>query len=157
MASSNNAEWRKRADNPKPVEGPTEVDAVFEGTDYLVFVEAKLSSDVSEGTTYDPSRNQIVRNIDCVIQEAGDRQPLFWMFVKNRQPELRFSQIIDGYRSDLSSLEKLLPHRDPGILAQVSKRMAVVEWRELVRLLPDTPELANVRKEICGRVGCSPD
>ena len=116
MASSNNAEWRERAENPRPVEGPTEVDAVLEATDYMVFVEAKLSSDVSEGTTYDPSRNQIVRNIDCVIEEAGDRQPLFWMFVRDRQPELRFSQIIDGYRSDPSSLDRYCPTGIQGFL-----------------------------------------
>ena len=64
MANSSRAEWQKRADNPRPVEGPTEVDIVFEGIEYLVFVEAKLGSDVSAGTTYDPIRNQIVRNID---------------------------------------------------------------------------------------------
>ena len=57
MARSNNADWRKRAANPRPVEGPTEVDAVFEGAEFLVFVEAKLGSDVSEQTTYDPLRN----------------------------------------------------------------------------------------------------
>ena len=57
MASSDKAEWRKRAQNPKPVEGPTEVDAVLDGDDYLIFVEAKLYSDVSERTTYDPLRN----------------------------------------------------------------------------------------------------
>ena len=77
MANSSRAEWQKRTDNPRPVEGQTEVDIVFEGIEYLVFVEAKLSNPVSLETTYDPLRNQIIRNIDCAIEEAGGRQPLF--------------------------------------------------------------------------------
>ena len=152
MASSDNAKWRKRAENPRPVEGPTEVDAVFEGTEYLVFVEAKLGSDVSERTTYDPLRNQIVRNVDCAIEEAGDRQPIFWMFVKDRQPQFKYSNIIDEYRSDVRLLESQLPHRDPAVLARLVKGIAVVEWRELMTLLPDTLELTDLLTEIRRRV-----
>ena len=152
MASSDNAQWRKRAENPRPVEGPTEVDAVFEGTEYLVFVEAKLGSDVSERTTYDPLRNQIVRNVDCAIEEAGDRQPIFWMFVKDRQPQFKYSDIIDEYRSDVRLLESQLPHRDPAVLARLVKGIAVVEWRELMTLLPDILELTDLLTEIRQRV-----
>ena len=152
MASSKEAEWRKRADIRKPVEGSTEVDAVFEGDEYLVFVEAKLSSDVSEHTKYDPVRNQIERNIDCVIEEAADRQPLFWMFVRDRRPQFRYSKIIEDYRSDVRLLESRLRHRDPGVLAQMVKGIAVVEWRELVPLLRDTPGLTEVLAEIRRRV-----
>ena len=148
MVNSSRAEWQKRADNPRPVEGQTEVDIVFEGIEYLVFVEAKLSSPVSLETTYDPLRNQIIRNIDCAIEEAGGRQPLFWMFVKDRQPQFSYSEIIDEYRSDVRSLKSLLPHRDTEVLARMVKGIAVVEWRELMPLLPDTPELADVQAEI---------
>ena len=152
MARSNNADWRKRAANPRPVEGPTEVDAVFEGAEFLVFVEAKLGSDVSEQTTYDPLRNQIERNIDCVVEEAGDRDPLFWMFVRDRKPQFAYTQIIESYRSDVEVLQARLPHQDAGVLARTAKRMAVVEWRELLALFPDTPELADVVTEIRRRV-----
>ena len=148
MANSSRVKWQKRADNPRPVEGPTEVDIVFEGIEFLVFVEAKLGGDVSAGTTYDPSRNQIVRNIDGAIEEAGGRQPLFWMFVKDRQPHCRYSEIIDEYRADVTVLKSLLPHRNTGVLARMVKGIAVVEWRELMPLLPDTPELADVQTEI---------
>lgn len=152
MASSKKAAWRERADIPRLVESPTEVDVVFEGAAYLVFVEAKLGSDVSKQTTYDPLRNQIVRNIDCAIEEAGDRQPLFWMFVKDRQPHFRYSGIIDSYHSDVRLLESRLPHRDPGVLARIVKGIAVVEWRELVPLFPDTPGVTDVLKETRRRV-----
>jgi hypothetical protein len=42
---------------------------------HLLFVEAKLGSDVATHTTYDEARNQIVRNIDCVLETACDREP----------------------------------------------------------------------------------
>ena len=152
MADSKDAKWRSRAAIPKPVEGPTEVDVVFEGAAYLVFVEAKLDSDIWEQTTYDPKRNQIVRNMDCVIEEARDRQPLFWMFVKDRLPQFRYSEVIGSYRSNVALLKSRLPHRDFGILAQMVKNIAIIEWRESVPLLPDKPELADVLTEIRRRV-----
>lgn len=152
MANSDNAEWKKRADNPRPVEGRTEVDAVFEAPEYLVFVEAKLDHDISERTKYDPARDQIVRNIDCAIEEAGARQPFFWMFVKDRKPNFKYSELIDHYRSDLSLLKQRLPHRNPEILKEMVNGLAVVEWRELVSIIPVTPDVADVLGEIRLRV-----
>ena len=152
MASSDNAEWKKRAGNPRPVEGRTEVDAVFEAPEYLVFVEAKLDHDISERTKYDPARDQIVRNIDCAIEEAGARQPFFWMFVKDRKPKFKYSELIDHYRSDLSLLKQKLPHRNPEILKEMVNGLAVVEWRELVSIIPVTPDVADVLGEIRRRV-----
>ena len=153
MADSNDADWRNRAANPRSVEGPTEVDIVFEGTGYLVFVEAKLGSDIAPCTTYDPLRNQVERNIDCVLENAGSRDALFWMFVKERQPEFGYAKVVEAYRSDVGSLQSRLPHRDPKLLARLVENIALVEWRELLPLLPGIPELANVRSEISRRVG----
>ena len=152
MKGSDRPAWRRRADNPRLVEGPTEVDIVFDGVEFLVFVEAKLCSDVCEGTTYDPLRNQIVRNVDCAIEAAGDRQPVFWMFVKDRKPDRRYSEIIDYYRTNVGLLESQLPHRDRRVLTRIAKNIAVVEWRELMPLLPDTPDLGDLVTEIRSRV-----
>ena len=153
MANSNNAGWRNRAANQRPVEGPTEVDVVFEGLGLLIFLEAKLSSDISMRTKYDPSRNQIERNIDCVLENAGDRDALFWMFVKERQAESEHSKVLDAYRSETGTLPSRLPHRDPLRLARLVENIALVEWRELFSLIPDSPELADVRAEILRRAG----
>ena len=152
MHRSRNAAWRKRATNPRAVEGPTEVDAVFDDDRYLVFVEAKLSRDVSKGTKYDPLRNQIERNIDCAIEQAGSREPVFSMFVKDRQPDSAHSRIIECYRSDVSVLQARLPHRDPDLLSRMVANIAVVEWREIVALLPDTRESAEILTEIHRRI-----
>ncbi len=155
MRLSNNLEWRQRADNPRPVEGRTEVDLVFEGDDYLVFVEAKLQSDISQGTTYDPDRNQIARNIDCLIEEAGDRQPFFWMFVRDRLPTRTYEAVIDMYRSKSAVLHHLLPHRDPELLDRIVESIAIVTWDELVDLVNDGKMDEEVLAEIRRRV--SPD
>ena len=89
------------------------------------------------------------------IEEAGGRQPLVWMFVKDRQPHFRYSEIIDEYRADVTVLKSLLPHRETGVLARMVTGIAVVEWRELVPRLPDTPELADVQTEIRRRTAYS--
>ena len=136
MASSDNSEWMERTSNPRAVEGSTEVDLVFDGTDYLVFVEAKLHSDVSPSTTYDPDRNQIVRNIDCLIEQAGDREPFFWMLVKDRAPYRAYSQLLAAYRSDPQLALNLLPHRDPDELRAVINSVAVITWEELFTSVP---------------------
>lgn len=128
MAQSGNAAWRARAANRRAVEGQTEVDVAVEGSGLLVFVEAKLGSDISMSTTYDPLRNQIERNIDCVIESAGDCDALFWMFVKERKPGTNHAKVIEACRSDVRALQSRLPHRDPDRLARLVANIAVIEW-----------------------------
>ena len=120
------------------MERATEVDIVFDGTEFLVFVEVKLGSDISMETTNDPLRNQIERNIDCVLEDAGDRDALFWMFVKERQPEFACTKIVEACRSHIERFQSGLPHRDSKLLTRLVEDMALVEWRELSPLLPDT-------------------
>src|SRR4051812_23582392 len=66
MQESGNREWVLRAKNPDPVDGSSEIDVMFDHDQFLVYVEAKLGSDISMDTKYDPQRNQIARNIDCL-------------------------------------------------------------------------------------------
>jgi hypothetical protein len=152
MATSDNDEWRTRAENPRSVEGDTEVDLVFEGDDYVIFVEAKLDSDISMSTTYDDERNQIVRNIDCVIEEAAGREPFFWMFVHDRLPTREYEKKLASYREDPSRLHRVLPHRDPAVLDQVVSGMAVIQWSELLDLVADGAEVADVVVELHRRI-----
>ena len=154
MASSHDAKARDRAGNAKyPVEGRTEVDAVLDGNRYLVFIEAKLLSKVETSTKHDPNRNQIARNIDCVIEHAGEKRPYFWMFVRRRGPgDTGHWEIIDRYRSASSVLAKELPHRDPIELERILRNLAVIEWRELMPLIPAAPELKDALVELYRRV-----
>ncbi len=136
------------------MEGRSEIDIQFEGRSYLVFVEAKLGSDISLSTTYDPERNQIVRNIDCVLEVCGKRHPVFWMFVRDRQPTRAYIQLMEQYR-DASKLCCALPHRAATQIKEVTEGLAVVTWADLMNLLSGknwmSPE-AEVQREIQRRV-----
>lgn len=134
MRTSDNLAWCKRSFDMGPVEGPSEIDITFEGQGYIVFVEAKLGSDVSLTTTYDPERNQIARNIDCVLEICGKRRPIFWMFVRDRQPVRAYTQLMDRYRT-VPELRRSVPHRALARLAEIASGLAVVTWSELLALL----------------------
>ena len=75
MAASTEGAHRERAGDPRPVEGDTEVDITIEGSGVLWFLEAKLHSDLSASTTYDPSRNQLARKIDVLLERGADPPP----------------------------------------------------------------------------------
>ena len=153
MAASDIPAWQARALNPDPVEGETEVDLSFEGATYLVFAEAKLGSDISTGTTYDPARNQIARNIDCLLEEAGDKVPYFWMIVRDRDKKRAYIELLRRYAEQPAPLLALLAHRAEDQVAEVAARTAVIVWRDLLQLVPDTEELALVVTELRKRVG----
>lgn len=57
LAESQCPSWVMRSKDPKPVEGNSEIALVLSTRNPLGFIEAKLGSDVSMTTTYDPARN----------------------------------------------------------------------------------------------------
>ena len=125
MRTSGNATAIQRSFDANPVEGPSEIDVTFEGRTYLAYVEAKLGSDISLTTTYNPERNQIVRNIDCVLESFGRRRPIFWMFVRDRQRTRTYTQLMDRYRI-ASEMTRSLQHRPAVRLEEVASGLAVV-------------------------------
>jgi hypothetical protein len=150
MLKSGNTEWASRAVVAEPVEGPSEIDIIFDHDQFLVYVEAKLGSDVSMNTTYDPQRNQIIRNIDCLIANAGNRKPIFWLLVKDEAPTREYVRLIRNYGADPSALVRDLPHRDAGTLRGIAQNLAILLWsdfRELVCAPDRDPETAAVQRE----------
>jgi hypothetical protein len=135
MLASPNAAWTARAQNADPVEGSSEIDICFDHEKYLIFIEAKLGSDISLSTSYDPERNQIARNIDCVIEEAGDRVPIFWMVVRDLDASRAYVQLMQSYRSDPAILAAILPHRDSGALEVMARNLVVLQWADFGELV----------------------
>jgi len=135
MQNSGNREWVLRSSNPDPVEGNSEIDLVFEHDQYLVYVEAKLGSDISMDTKYDPQRNQIARNIDCVIANSSNRLPIFWMLVRDEAPERAYVQLMRAYRSDPTLLSRDLPHRERAVLNTVAQNLTILLWSEYSELV----------------------
>jgi hypothetical protein len=157
MRTSENPAWRKRSLDMSPVEGPSEIDITFEGRSYIVYVEAKLGSDVSLSTTYDPERNQIARNIDCLLEVCGQKRPIFWMFVRDLQSTRAYTQLMQRYRI-ASELNRSLPHRAAARLEEVGSGLAVVTWSELLALLAGATRVgleAEVQRELHRRGGFS--
>jgi hypothetical protein len=154
LRASDNPAWRERSLKPDPVEGASEIDITLEGRGYLIYVEAKLGSDLSLTTTYDPERNQIARNIDCVLEYCGPRRPAFWMFVRDRAATRAYVQLMDRYRA-AAELRRALPHREEARLAEIASGLAIITWAELLPLLAGAarPGIeAQVEAELCRRV-----
>jgi hypothetical protein len=140
---------------PDPVEGASEIDILIENDEYIAFIEAKLGSDVSLKTSYDPQRNQIVRNIDCLIERAKGRFPLFWILARDQEPTRAYVQLMNCYKSDPSLLASQLPHRETGILNSISRNLTIVLWAdfaELVCSLGVEPEMNHVKQELERRI-----
>lgn len=97
-------------------EGPTEVDVTIElERQALVFVEAKYQSDITSSTTYDRSRDQIIRNIDVGSWQArqrGFREFYFILITPDRNGEKAYTQMMDRYRLNPEALREMLPYRN---------------------------------------------
>lgn len=159
MRRCGNPDWVGRSMNPKPVEGPSEIDIAIENAQVLLYAEAKLGSDISLRTTYDPQRNQILRNIDCVLEDSGgERVPLFWMVAKDDGPTRLYTQLMHQYRERPETLASQLPHRDPARVGLVARNLAIVLWRDITPAVTeavegDTPEILSVKAELRRRIG----
>ena len=135
MRESGNREWVLRSQNPDPVEGSSEIDVTFDHGQFLVYVEAKLGSDISMDTKYDPQRNQIARNIDCLIESAGDRTPIFWLMVRDEAPDRAYVQLMKAYKTDPTILARDLPHREPSKLKEVARNLTILLWSDFGELV----------------------
>jgi hypothetical protein len=63
--------WEKQERPIGIMEGSTEVDLVLSSQNDLVFTEVKMDAQSSPGTTADPERNQLVRNLDIGYARAA--------------------------------------------------------------------------------------
>jgi hypothetical protein len=155
MLVSQNPTWIARATASDPVEGPSEIDITIEQNNLLVFIEAKLGSDISMNTTYDPHRNQIIRNIDCLLDKAGHRASAFWMLVKDEDPSRAYVQLMNAYKADPDLLGRDLPHRSPESLERICRNLTTLLWSDFSAMVcgPDSdPQVAVVMRELEHRI-----
>jgi hypothetical protein len=157
MSQSSDVSISARSREAQPVEGDSEIDVVLSTDRHLIFVEAKLGSDISMRTTYDPCRNQIVRNIDCLLESASGREPFFWMFVRDRAPSRTYCQLMDEYHHHPETLISQLPHWDPETLRRVAQNIATVQWKDLAEPIleirgADNAEERSTKQELARRI-----
>jgi len=91
--------WEKQKRPIGPVgEGNTEVDLVLESGPWLVFVEVKMDAAPSQGTTSDPDRNQLLRNLDIGYRRAVSAQKEFALIYVT--PDAAAPEIVERLRND---------------------------------------------------------
>ena len=160
MRLSGDPAWRLRSFDPKPVEGASEIDITLQNQVLTIFCEAKLRSDISLRTTYDPQRNQIIRNIDCVLEQMACRTPMFWMLVRDIDQHRSCVQILNHYRENPGVLIRELPHHNADSVAALARNLCIVAWRDLMSCVAtaspeDDQERASVKRELWLRIGRS--
>ena len=89
--------WEKQ---PRPIgirEGNTIVDLVLDSDATLVFVEVKMDAPASSGTTHNPNRNQLARNLDIGYRRATDAAKQFALIFVT--PDIAEPPLVDSVRS----------------------------------------------------------
>jgi hypothetical protein len=131
MRQSSNPDTVQRSQQRDPVEGASEIDITLKGLTYLIYIEAKLHHDISTRTTHDAERDQISRNIDCLLENCGDRRPFFWMIVRDDGPGWLYTQRLDLLRK---GTHKFLPHRPQEVTGRVARGTALFLWHEVLEI-----------------------
>jgi hypothetical protein len=153
MQRSNNEAWKERSRDLRPVEGDSEIDVILRNRALSVFAEAKLDSDVSSSTKYDPYRNQIIRNIDCVLDRAEGRVPMFWMLVRDASKERSYTQLFSHYRASPNALVRELPHHDPETVTGLAGNLTLLLWKDIIARVAevsvgDDEQIASIKNEL---------
>ncbi len=141
------------------LEGATHLDALLinSSTGFALHFEAKVLSDVDAKTTHDPLRNQLARNIDCLLDEPGTNKVLTARrpdrsFMALLTPELfrtnqhsrLYGHLYDEYKTTPGALALDLPHRAPELCASASRRLGWLTFEDVRAELPGScPWLAD--------------
>jgi hypothetical protein len=137
------------------LEGTTKVDAVLIApeTGCAILFEAKVLSDASCSVRFDPTRNQIARNIDVMLEPNPDLAfPLsrrkcdrtcFVLLTPElfyKEPESRlYGWLYKAYKDRGSDvLERQLWHREASDLAGVPERLGWLTYEECNRIVANS-------------------
>jgi len=97
-------------------EGEPEVDILIENEACVWVVEAKYRSDVSERTTNNPERDQVLRNLDVGSWYAGVRDFFFSLLVVEERTSSLGRRLLKDYSASRDAILRKLPHRKDGLI-----------------------------------------
>ena len=135
--------WPKLSPPPSrpQKEGASEPDILIRlGNQGLVLVEAKYRSDVSERTTYDETRDQVIRLIDVGSWQAGqenlrdqdaDHHNSYVIVLQYGDADINAQEVVDRYRGNPGAIEKALSYRSDLTAADYQRlggSVAFVRW-----------------------------
>jgi hypothetical protein len=126
-------------------EGDSEIDVVIETPSAVWFIEAKLTSDISTGTTTRVTRDQVLRNIDVGSYYAGTRDYYFSLLIADATRSKEGVRVVDEYRNLDEPRQLLRNHRPDGLknLRGVSR----LTWANLAEILDDAAQDASLEAE----------
>lgn len=110
-------------------EGMSEIDIVIETEVSVWFIEAKFKSDISTGTTNDPTRDQIIRNLDVGSWYAGVREFYFALLIMDEEKTPTGVKVLKHIWPALPSLS----HR-PDAMKNI-KGCGLLRWRDIAQVL----------------------
>ena len=128
--------WPKLAPPPsrQQVEGESEPDLLIKlGDSAVVLVEAKCQSGVSEFTTFDRDRDQVIRLIDVgswyALQQGYESSCV--LVLQYGDAQINAQKIVNRYAYRPEAIQKALPYRDDLTEAdyeQLSRALAYMRW-----------------------------
>ncbi len=126
-------------------EGISEIDIVLENPEWVLFIEAKYKSDISEGTTTRPdNRDQILRNIDVGSYYAGVRNFYFAFLYLDEKRSPKGISAVEKYQN-LELLQSVLPHRKDGL--QNLRGIGMLTWNNLAEILKTASDSSELEDE----------
>jgi hypothetical protein len=110
-------------------EDPSEIDIIIETEVSVWFIEAKFKSDISTKTTNNPTRDQVVRNLDVGSWYAGVRDFYFSLLVTDDARSPKGMSVLKQVWPKVPTL----PHRPDGM--NNIKGCGRLLWRDIASVL----------------------
>lgn len=114
-------------------EGESEIDIAIEGQNWVWFIEAKYTGDISKRTARRPERDQVLRNIDVGSWYAGVRPFYFSLLVASREKSPLGVAKVEQYR-DFATTRALLQDHRPDQLANL-RAVTWLTWPDMAAVL----------------------
>ena len=121
-------------------EEESEIDVLIETERFVWFVEAKFRSDVSERTTNNPNRDQVIRNLDIGTWYAGVRDFYFSLLLVDTSHATKGTALVELYAKRGPEIADRLPHRPDGLTNL--KGIGVLQWSDLAAVLRESGDSA---------------
>jgi hypothetical protein len=113
-------------------EGDSEIDIIIESNQFVWFLEAKYTSDISLNTTNNENRDQIIRNIDVGSYYAGVKDFYFSLiYFDENKSKVGIGKIAEYKNLKSDELKKILPHRHDSL--ENIKGIGCLKWVDLFK------------------------
>jgi hypothetical protein len=142
---------RRGAGQGVALEGHTQLDALLlsRSTGFAWHFEAKVLSDIACKTTFDGLRNQLARNLDCMVHPSPQEGPLKArdptrsflalltprLFRENWESRL-YGHLLRQYQADAKALKRDLPHLDMAVCEGLRARIGWLTFEDIQSVAP---------------------